>query len=445
MNAYPFSLFKRADRNCYSVAFKGEDGKYLPPVSTGKKDEKEAMQAAFQMLRDGIPKNKNREQKTVTVQDLTLKETARKVKTKEEAQIILNELKRHGWIKSYVLKGTAGAEDFISFLTKFWDWEESPYIREKLRKEHGIHRRYCKGQKSNVAMYWMPYFKGRLLGEITAKDVDDFIDHIGQKPFSASWKNLLIYTGTIPLSWAFSKGMIGDNPASGHMKFSATPAKRHILTPAKAAAVFNAPWPNEREMLGNLLASVTGMRLGEIQALRMRDIWLDCINVCASWNPVDKRKPTKNNEPRTVEVNFPELITALLELAKRNPWDTTPDSLVFWSDHSPDVPVSGKRLLYAKRAALISTGMTEEEAEKYVFHGWRHFYTSYMVKGLDKKLLKSQTGHRTDDMLEHYADHELDGDRETIRAVQRKTFAGMLPQHALVPKADTTEITAVSA
>ena len=439
MNAYPFSLFKRVDRNCYSVAFKGEDGKYLPPVSTGKKDEKEAMQAAFQMLRDGIPKSKNKKQKTVTVQDLTLKDTVRKIKTPEEAQVILDELRRLGWIKSYVMKGTPGAEDFIAFLTRFWDWEESPYIREKLRKEHGIHRRYCKGQKSNVAMYWTPFFKGRLLGEITAKDVDDFIDHIGQMPFSASWKNLLIYTGSIPLSWAFSKGMIDGNPANGHMKFSATLAKRHILTLAKAAAVFNAPWPNEREMLGNLLASVTGMRLGEIQALRMRDIERDRIQVCASWNPVDKRKPTKNNEPRTVEVNFPELMAALLKLARSNPWGATPDSLVFWADHSPDVPVSGKRLLYAKRDALVYTGMTEEEAEKYVFHGWRHFYTSYMVKGLDKKLLKSQTGHRTDDMLEHYADHELDGDRETIRAVQRRTFAGLLPMNVFTPNEKIAE------
>ena len=89
--------------------------------------------------------------------------------------------------------------------------------------------------------------------------------------------------------------------------------------------------------------------------------------------------------------------------------------------------------------------MTKEEAEKYVFHGLRHFYTSYMVKGLDKKLLKSQTGYRTDDTLEHYADHELDGNRETIRAVQRKMFAGLLPQHAFIPKANTTEISVASA
>jgi len=54
MNAYPFSIFKRADRACYSVSFKDKNGKYLPPVSTGKKTEDEAMQAAFKMMSDGI-------------------------------------------------------------------------------------------------------------------------------------------------------------------------------------------------------------------------------------------------------------------------------------------------------------------------------------------------------------------------------------------------------
>jgi len=69
MNAYPFSIFKRADRSCYSVSFKDENGKYLRPVSTGKKTEAEAVQAAFAMLRDGISHNK----KAVTVQDLSFK------------------------------------------------------------------------------------------------------------------------------------------------------------------------------------------------------------------------------------------------------------------------------------------------------------------------------------------------------------------------------------
>ena len=92
MDAYPFSIFKRADRSCYSVSFKDSNGKYLRPVSTGKKTEDEALQAAFTMLREGIPQK----DKVKTVKDLVLKDEARKLKTEDEADVILAELKRLG-------------------------------------------------------------------------------------------------------------------------------------------------------------------------------------------------------------------------------------------------------------------------------------------------------------------------------------------------------------
>jgi len=84
------------------------------------------------------------------------------------------------------------------------------------------------------------------------------------------------------------------------------------------------------------------------------------------------------------------------------------------------------------RKALIETGYTEDQAKGYMFHGWRHFYTSYMVKKLEKKLLKSQTGHLTDDMIDLYADHETVGDREAIQSVQRETFGELLPKDLLL-------------
>ena len=47
MSAYPFSVFKRSNRNYYQVSFKNADGKYLPPLSTKKKTEDEAREIAF--------------------------------------------------------------------------------------------------------------------------------------------------------------------------------------------------------------------------------------------------------------------------------------------------------------------------------------------------------------------------------------------------------------
>jgi hypothetical protein len=87
------------------------------------------------MLRDGI----KQKTKALTVKDLAFKDTVRKIETGTEVGLLLAELKRLGWLKSYIQKETPGAVDFVSFLKTFWDWEKSPYISEKLRREHGIH------------------------------------------------------------------------------------------------------------------------------------------------------------------------------------------------------------------------------------------------------------------------------------------------------------------
>jgi len=428
MNAYPFSLFKRADRSCYSVSFKGTDGKYLPPVSTGKKTEEEAMKAAYLMLRDGIPQNK----KKVTVQDLTCKDMVRNIKTDTQAEHLLSEMKRLGWVKGFVKKETKAAEDFISFLKNFWDWDNSPYIKEKLRKNHGIHKRHCKMQNQAITLYWQPFFNGHVLGEITTKEIDAFINHMATKDLSASRKNVIIKAGTKALRWAFAKSLIDNDPTRGHIMFSGEAHKREILTPTSVAALFKIDWKNKRAKLANMLSAVTGMRSGEILALRFQDIGTDCLYVNSSWNDEDKLKPTKNNEARTVEIPFPDLIDELIKQAKENPWGVSPNSFVFWADKNNDKPMLPQSLIDALRKNLKLIGFTEKQAEKIMFHSWRHFYTSYMINRLDKKLLKSQTGHKTDIMIAHYSDHRTEGERELIQEKEREAFAALLPQKVLL-------------
>ena len=84
------------------------------------------------------------------------------------------------------------------------------------------------------------------------------------------------------------------------------------------------------------------------------------------------------------------------------------------------------------REALKKIGFSESEAAKYMFHGWRHFFTSYMVKKLDRKLVKGETGHKTDDMMDLYSDHETVGDKELIQNTKRVIFAGLLPEKVLL-------------
>jgi len=422
MKSLPFSVFKRADRPCYSVSFKNEvTGKYYPAISTRQKTEAEAVKTAFTWLRDGIPK------KRLKVQDLALKDVAQKIKTKAEAEILLSEMKRTGWIKSYVLIESPEVQEFTSFLSEFWDWEKSPYIKEKRRKNHGIHRAHCVRQGQAVTLYWEPLFKGRIMGDITAADIDAFINKIGDRPISAARKNMVILAGTKPLRWAFSKGKIETDPTRGHILFSGEGNERHVLSPAAATAAFRAEWKDERAKLANMLAAVTGMRLGEIIALRLQDLGPDCLYVRNSWGRLDGLKLPKNNKPRTVELPFPDILQGLIQQAQQNPWGVSQESFVFWTEYKAGIPMQGQQFVKGLRDALVNSGFPESEAGKYVFHGWRHFYTTYLMGKLEKKLLKSQTGHLTDSMLAHYGEHQTESDRKIIQTTAINTFRELLP------------------
>src|SRR5215510_11734670 len=99
MSAYPFSVFKRADRPFYLVSFKDDNGKYLPPLSTKKTNEKDTIQVAFEWLRNGIPQKKNATQSTA----LTMKAVVRNISNNDEAVTLAEELKRLGWVKNVIL------------------------------------------------------------------------------------------------------------------------------------------------------------------------------------------------------------------------------------------------------------------------------------------------------------------------------------------------------
>jgi integrase len=248
----------------------------------------------------------------------------------------------------------------------------------------------------------------------------------GKAELSAARKNIIIRAGTTALKWAYNREMTDQDLSTGIIYFSGRPKERQILSPEQAAALFRLPWKDERTRLANLLAAVTGLRAGEIKALRVQDIGRDCLYVRHSYSRIEGMKTTKNNEPRTVELPFPGVIRDLQNLAARNPHGADMDAFIFWAALKADKPIEERLLLDDLRGALVKTGMSREIAKVYTFHAWRHFFTAYMRPRIDEKLLQKQTGHKTLLMLDHYSDHALDGDRDRIRQAQRETFGALI-------------------
>ncbi|GHV79155.1 hypothetical protein AGMMS49944_09460 [Spirochaetia bacterium] len=389
------------------------------------------MKVAWAWYTDGIPQKAG----AVPVHNIGIVDMIRRADmTAADAENIIKELKKKGLVKSAIMAGTKADRELIDFLLEAWDYEKSPYVRERLRKDHGIHREYCHAFYQFIDKYWKPFFVGRLLGSVTRADIEAFIDSLDKitsgrkkKPLAALTKNRIIQAGTIALKWAYSKQWIDTDLSAGIVYFAGKPKERQILTPEMVKALFAIDWNNDKAKLCNMLACVTGLRAGEILALRGVDLGNDCLYIRHSINPYDSLKSTKNGETRTVQVPFPSIMTALIDLARSNPHGEGADGYVFYSDTVPGKPLDINVPLNSLRQGLRKIGLSEAESKKYTVHGFRHYFTAYMKGKIDDRLLKLQTGHKTDSMLGHYSNHAIDGQAAAVQAAQIQIFGGLLP------------------
>jgi integrase len=404
----------------------------MKPISTRQSARAQALKVAWAWYTGGIPQKTG----TAAVRNNSIADMIRRADMAQaDAENIIKELKKKGLIKSVIMTGTKADRDLIEFLLEVWDFEKSPYVKERLRKDHGIHREYCHAFYQSIEKYWKPFFAGRLLGSLTRADIESFIDSLDKitsgrkkKPLAALSKNRIIQAGVIALKWAYTKQWIDTDLSAGIVYFAGKPKERQILTPEMVKALFAIDWNNSKAKLANMLACVTGLRAGEILALRAVDLGNDCLYIKHSINPYDGLKSTKNGENRTVQVPFPFIMDTLINLARSNPHGEGADGYVFYSDTVASKPLDINVLLKSLRQGLRTIGLSEAESKKYTFHGFRHYFTAYMKGKVDDRLLKLQTGHKTDSMLDHYSDHDIDGQAAAVQAAQIQTFGGLIPQ-----------------
>lgn len=429
MSNIPFVLSKRKDSTFYYVRFKIESGKYSTAISTKQTDKKQAEKTAWEWYRQGQIERPRKspgkiQKKIKSIDELLLQESIKNADN-ELLEIAISTAKKRGIIKAVIYAGSKSDIPAGQFLLDFWDWDKSKYIAEKLRKNHSIGKRHCSKQTSNIKNYWLPFLQDKTLGELTRQDIDSFIDLIADTERCFGAKNDIVRAGTTAFKWAKSKGIIDDDLYSNIIFFSGKYNERAILTPEIAYSIFSAAWHDERAKLANMLAMCTGLRAGEIQGLRLQDLGQDKLYINHSWNLQDGLKCTKNGESRIVYLPFKQLIQALKELAESNPHNQGLDGFVFWST-IPDKPMESKTWLFELRQMLKAFGVAD--VNKYTFHAWRHYFTSYMADYVNPKILQRQTGHKTMEMLEHYAQHEIDGDIKRLENAQLEIFGGIVNQ-----------------
>lgn len=417
MKKLPFSLTMRGDSPFYYVRFRNEQtGKFMSWISTKEKNYNRALRKAWDLYNNQSDK----------IDQLSYYDTLRKSDyTAEDVLHFLEDFQRKGFLTGFVLNDSSIANTpALQWLVDFWNPDSSDYLKEKHRKGQSVHRKHRENSAAFILRHWSEIIGEKKLGELTRQDIQKQFNRLDTLPLNGNTKNHILRAVLTPLKWAYNNELLCRDLSRGWIMYKAEYKKRSILTMEMARSVFRVEWGNNMARLASMLSMCTGMRCGEILALTADDLGENCIYVRHSYNMKDGLKSTKNGEERTVFVYFPYIMEQLRILAETNPYKNGA-GFIFWG-LLPDKPIDCNVFRKFFRRALVAAGMSQEDAKKMTFHAWRHFYTTYMADKVNQKALQSQTGHKTQIMLEHYADHQTREDALVIMNAQAEVFGAVL-------------------
>lgn len=354
MQGKSFSLQKRKRKNggiVYYVQFKNDDGTYTTAKSTGQNTKGKATEWAVNYLQSG---------QIITKQNIRFKHFAK---------------------------------DFFSK-----DGEHAKNMRLRGKR---ISDRQLDDQTRQVELHLIPFFGEMKLSKIDYEDIVDFQRKKIDEGKSGSTVNHLTSSLKIILTAAYKKKLIRNLPLIERVVDK--PEHRGILTPEEVKKLFAVHWPDKRCYVANMLAACTGLRKGEILALKRNSVQENYIAVEHSYDAqYGLKETTKTGRSRYVPIpkNLKHLLSQLL---KESPWKDE-NAYIFFS-HKPDEPIDGEDVKDALYAAMAKIGIKQEErVSRFVdFHSWRHFFNSILInKRIPLQKVQAMTGHSTAAMTQNY-------------------------------------------
>ena len=323
---------------------------------------------------------------------------------------------------------------FRDYVSSWWLWDECPYVLGKrARGKNKIAQTYVDHCRSYLDHHILPFFGKHRISAIKPKIIETWLLDLRNKPsrlgtpLSPTTVNHCLLTLKIIFREGVRIGELSYDPTVTVQPLEENRKEKSFLEPQEIVKLFDVKkiqkvWGGDlRHYTINLLSASSGMRMGECQGLQNQYIRGEYIDVLNVWT----RKYGLKDEPKRGskrKIPIPSRTQSYLnEIISMSPY-TDPEDLVFWGVDGRH-PLNNKSISTALYDAFCKIGVSEGQRKErnITFHSWRHFYNSFLRGKVPDIKLQRLTGHRTQEMTDHYTHFKID-DFQDVLKIQEEFF-----------------------
>ena len=250
-----------------------------------------------------------------------------------------------------------------------------------------------KNRRISLDKHILPYLGKTRVSAITSAQINEWLINLPKrdKLKRTSCNQCLDALSTV-MKYAIKRGIIQNNPCQSVENLGDDTESTEAFTIKEVDAIIGEEkdWKNPIFRLMCMTSAVTGMRVGEVLALRPSHVFPDHILVAHNFSPVDGLKSTKTKRKRIVP------ITPYLYKALASWFPSSNDKFIFSADG--EKPYAESSVAYA-----INKRCEKLKIKGKTFHSFRAFLDSiFMAKNINETTLRKMIGHKDAKMTEHY-------------------------------------------
>ena len=260
--------------------------------------------------------------------------------------------------------------------------------------------------RNTVQRYLIPAFGAdRPVAAITTDDIDAFRERLleeGRLSRRTIQKILVLLHGV--MKRAKRRKWIASNPAEDAERIT---LKRsgdfNVLSPEEVEAVARAA-RDEQDAAIFLTAAFSGLRLGELRALRWDDVDFAGERILVR-KGVTRWQEGRPKSGRVRSVPLVDQVARALDGLSRREWFTGPSDLVFCNEVGGFIDDGRLRTRFYAALRDAGLGHLREKEDRVVFHDLRHTFGTLAVRAFPLSDVKAFMGHESIDTTMIYVHH----------------------------------------